>query len=1192
MRKFYIILAGILFTFLFTTCKQFTADIEEDLSYWASEAFITGDTILSGYKTDTNSTRCVASKDGAAVTLTVRNPKAFSFDIPSITASSLIHFNGLAAQPQHGADYTLRQTGPNTLKLTYTQAFLEKNEQGTADLGPTIALKASDGRVFNKAYTFSIKSNSPPPKPKEIVIAKTTETTSHYVFCIQFDTTEMTRTMGTGTVPPVHKDISNITINGSSYTLLYKDDNSDFQKPEGILPIGSFIEHGDVAPLTASSPALPPASEKWVLYFKTEIAVESSNEQTSYTITLSDNKGVVSDSVTAGLKAKFKVEFDVNGGDSTSKPADQYIENGGTVTLPSSNPTRVGFDFGGWYTDNTSYSTRWDFDNNTVTSNMTLYAKWDPSNGTQYKVKHYQQNLNDDGYPASHTDIDNETGTTGQNATVTLKHYTGFKTGTYTATTIAADGSTVVEVRYEREKYAVRFNVDGSAGGSISGTVVTGGSGTSASSVTVKHGGSVTFTASPDTANNWEVEKWTVGGSVVPNHTSRTYTLSNIDGNKNVTVTFKKKFDVTFSVGYGGGGSLKGTYNGTTETTSGMQTIHVWAGGSVEFTALPDTANGWEVQSWMVDSTQVPSHTSETYTLSNVTQPKTVTVIFKKKTHTVTFSVVGGQGGSLTANYGSPHPSTTASSSVQVTHGDSVTFTASPTTGWEVDSWTGVTSTSPSNTTAMLIVTANTTVTVTFKETYTVTFSVVGGHGSLKGEYNGSEETAAGGGQETFTVLDGGSVTFTAKPSARCAVRSWTVSPGNFTSGGTGSETMATLSNITENKTVTVTFFENTIEGGSEGWKKLKKAVQEAPAGGTIIIDGTISATDAPDNNGEIVIDKNLTVKKADSAASAVLDANKNAGGKTEHRIFKVTSGKQLTLDNLTLKGGKANAATDMDEKGNGGAIYAHGTTVKIINCILTDNQARNNGGAVYAVKDGATVAKVEISNSNINKNTVTVNSGFGGGIFINDDCILTLAGTTISENEAARGGGVRANRSTITMTACIIKENKATNGSSLDGGGGVYTNRGTLTMTDNCEIRGNTSHGSAHGGGMIIEGTDVTMKDCTLTGNTAETKGGGVWLKYGTFKMQGSTTVTPDNGTGKNDVYLWDVNAQKDNKITVTGALTHSPAARITPNNYSEDKVVVEGSSAEEANFTVTPNGGEYWRCEKVGNQLKLKKN
>ncbi len=1078
MRKFYIILAGILFTFLFTTCKQFTADIEEDLSYWASEAFITGDTILSGYKTDTNSTRCVASKDGAAVTLTVRNPKAFSFDIPSITASSLIHFNGLAAQPQHGTDYTLRQTGPNTLKLTYTQDFLEKNEQGTADLGPTIALKTSDGRVFNKAYTFSIKSNSPPPKPA-VVIAKTTETTSHYVLCFQFDTTEMTRTMGTGTVP-VHKDIRSITINGSSYALLYKDDNSDFQKPAETHPIGSFIEHGNVASLTATVP-----SGAWVLYFKTEIAVESSNEQTSYTITLSDDKGVVSDSVTKELEQKFKVTFDSQGGSSVRA---QYVENGGTVTKPSPNPTKMGYDFGGWYESSTFSGSAWDFDNNTVTSNMTLYAKWTASSNTPYTVKHYKESVSGGTYNIA--DTDNETGTTGTTAAVTLKSYTGFETGTYTPATIASDGSTVVQVYYNRKTYNVNFSVNGS-NGSIAATNVIGGSATG-STVAVKHGGSVTFTASPTTG--YEVDSWTGATATPPNNTTATLTV---------------------------------------------------------------TAN------------------------------TTVTVSFRQKTYTVNYSVAGGQG-KIQANSDAP----TTSSSVSVAHNGSVTFTAHPDNGWEVDSWTGATANTPNTTATLSGVTGDKTVTVTFKKTYTVTFKVDGGHGSLKGEYNGSDKTAAGSGQETFTVLDGGSVAFTAQPFARYAIRSWTVSPGNFTSGGTGSETMATLSNITENKTVTVTFFENTIEGGSEGWKKLKKAVQEAPAGGTIIIDGTISATDAHDNNGEIVIDKNLTVKKADSAASAVLDANKNAGGKTEHRIFKVTSGKQLTLDNLTLKGGKANAATDMDEKGNGGAIYAHGATVKIINCILTDNQARNNGGAVYAVKDGATVAKVEISNSNINKNTVTVNSGFGGGIFINDDCILTLAGTTISENEAARGGGVRANRSTITMTACIIKENKATNGSSLDGGGGVYTNRGTLTMTDNCEIRGNTSHGSAHGGGMIIEGTDVTMKDCTLTGNTAETKGGGVWLKYGTFKMQGSTTVTLDNGTGKNDVYLWDVNAQKDNKITVTGALTHSPAARITPNNYSEGEVVVEGASAEEANFTVTPNGGETWRCEKVGNQLKLKKN
>ena len=103
------------------------------------------------------------------------------------------------------------------------------------------------------------------------------------------------------------------------------------------------------------------------------------------------------------------------------------------------------------------------------------------------------------------------------------------------------------------------------------------------------------------------------------------------------------------------------------------------------------------------------------------------------------------------------------------------------------------------------------------------------------------------------------------------------------------------------------------------------------------------------------------------------------------------------------------------------------------------------------------------------------------------------------------------------------------------------------------------------------------TITGCQTTGG----QGGGV---FGSVEMQGGALVTPTSD--KNDVFLTFAD-----KIKVTGALTHSPAARITPNSYHEGKVVVEGDSAEEANFTVTPNGGETWRCEKVGNQLKLKK-
>ena len=180
--------------------------------------------------------------------------------------AGIVEFKELSSQPAAGADYELKQTGSGTLKLTYKPSLLQKYEQGSRSLNPTITLKAKDGRVFKQTYTFGIKSNTPPPKPKEIVLAKTKGSDSRYVLCLQFDSAEMTKkvTIGSGTVP-IHKDIAKITINDSPYTLLYKDNNSDFKKPEG----DSFIKHEKVEKLTSSFPDLP--SGAWVLYFKTDM---------------------------------------------------------------------------------------------------------------------------------------------------------------------------------------------------------------------------------------------------------------------------------------------------------------------------------------------------------------------------------------------------------------------------------------------------------------------------------------------------------------------------------------------------------------------------------------------------------------------------------------------------------------------------------------------------------------------------------------------------------------------------------------------------------------------------------------------------------------------------------------------------------------------------------------------------------
>ena len=67
----------------------------------------------------------------------------------------------------------------------------------------------------------------------------------------------------------------------------------------------------------------------------------------------------------------FTVAFNAQGG---SAVASQTIEQGGKLTQPA-NPAFDGFTFGGWYKEAACINA-WDFNNDVVTGNMTLYAKW------------------------------------------------------------------------------------------------------------------------------------------------------------------------------------------------------------------------------------------------------------------------------------------------------------------------------------------------------------------------------------------------------------------------------------------------------------------------------------------------------------------------------------------------------------------------------------------------------------------------------------------------------------------------------------------------------------------------------------------------------------------------------------------------------------------------------------------------
>ena len=165
---------------LFTACEQFLKDPEDFLSYWASEAFIKDHSIGSEDRPDGAGVPCVSSSDEVHIMLTVHNPKGFSFVLPTASEpAGIVQFKELSPQPEEGTHYKLEGTLSSRLKLTYTKDFLQKYEQGSGSLNPTITLKATDGRVFKKTYTFGIKSNTPPPKPA-VVLAKQTNASSNH----------------------------------------------------------------------------------------------------------------------------------------------------------------------------------------------------------------------------------------------------------------------------------------------------------------------------------------------------------------------------------------------------------------------------------------------------------------------------------------------------------------------------------------------------------------------------------------------------------------------------------------------------------------------------------------------------------------------------------------------------------------------------------------------------------------------------------------------------------------------------------------------------------------------------------------------------------------------------------------------------------------------------------------------------
>jgi len=137
-----------------------------------------------------------------------------------------------------------------------------------------------------------------------------------------------------------------------------------------------------------------------------------------------------------------------------------------------------------------------------------------------------------------------------------------------------------------------------------------------------------------------------------------------------------------------------------------------------------------------------------------------------------------------------------------------------------------------------------------------------------------------------------------------------------------------------------------------------------------------------------------------------------------------------------------------------------------------------------YNVVTGAD--DVTIDGFTITKGYATGSSDDGGGMY-NASCSPTITNCIFSNNYATYGGGVGNFWSTAspTFTNCTFRDNEAVH----SGGGTINSNCG-IVVYSNCKFIDNTARyggGTSNGGG-----TDLTLTNCTFSGNLANDSGGG----------------------------------------------------------------------------------------------------
>ena len=173
-----------------------------------------------------------------------------------------------------------------------------------------------------------------------------------------------------------------------------------------------------------------------------------------------------------------------------------------------------------------------------------------------------------------------------------------------------------------------------------------------------------------------------------------------------------------------------------------------------------------------------------------------------------------------------------------------------------------------------------------------------------------------------------------------------------------------------------------------------------------------------------------------------------------------------------------------------------------------------------------------------------------------------------------SNGGGILNNGSTLTLSGCTVSGNSV--GSGL--GGGIYNSNNTSTLTvSGCKLSGNIAY---DGGGVYNSiGATATIVNSTLSGNIStggdydEGDGGGVYNFEGTVTLSGCTLSGNSAGLDGGAVYTYGyVEIEKHKNVIVIGKMTISDCA-VTGNSAFDGAGFYNASTTSNAETAMISN-------------------